>query len=176
MTKDQIKQSLSMSQLLANQGLHPNRAGFIRCPFHKGDNTPSMKVYKASVYCFGCGWTGDVFKFYMDYNHCDFRTAFLALGGEYEAKDPKQRFAQTVAIQDAKRAQQRQEKAKTEAARRVRQATEDYWDSKLNLRFTEILYGQDSEQFWDAVGILGNAEMRLCEAEEEEGRLLDEQR
>lgn len=37
----------------------PNRAGFIRCPFH-ADRTPSMKIYADGFHCFGCGAHGDV--------------------------------------------------------------------------------------------------------------------
>ena len=173
MTKDEIKNSLSMTQFLDNQGLHKNRAGFIQCPFHKGDNTPSMKVYKTSVYCFGCGWTGDVFKFYQEYNRVDFRTAFMALGGTYEQKNEKEKFDQLVAIRDAKRRQEKKEKAIQEAHFRARESTRKYWDAMLKLRFTEALYGLDSNEFWDAVGYLGSAEISMGLAEEEEGRAMD---
>lgn len=45
-------------------GLTPNRAGFIRCPFH-GEKTPSLKLYPGTggYHCFGCGAGGDVIDF-----------------------------------------------------------------------------------------------------------------
>lgn len=38
------------------------RAGFIICPFHD-DRSPSLKIYRDSFYCFGCGVGGDSVDF-----------------------------------------------------------------------------------------------------------------
>ena len=43
---------------------------FISCPFHDGDNTPSLSVHlhdrgslKAGFcHCFGCGWSGNIIQ------------------------------------------------------------------------------------------------------------------
>ena len=44
MTSDEIRQEYSMRDILARCGLpQPNRAGFIQCPFHKGDREASME-------------------------------------------------------------------------------------------------------------------------------------
>lgn len=84
MTSEEIKLIKSMSDVLQDYGLRPNRAGFIHCPFHQGDNTPSMKIYKDGFHCFGCGAHGDIFDFVRLSEHCDFKTAFKILGGEYK--------------------------------------------------------------------------------------------
>lgn len=86
MTRDEVKQSVSMRKLLDRYGIHINRAGFCCCPFHK-EKTPSMKVYRDSYNCFGCGANGDIFSFVMGMEHCDFKTAYVSLGGTYETKD-----------------------------------------------------------------------------------------
>ena len=83
MTSDELKQSISMREVVERYGLHPNRAGFISCPFHKGDRTPSMKIYPKDYHCHACGANGDIFSFVMEMNHCDFKTAYKALGGSY---------------------------------------------------------------------------------------------
>ena len=62
MTKEEIKQSVKMSEILSRYGLRPNRAGFICCPFHK-EKSASCKIYDDSFYCFGCGVGGDVVTF-----------------------------------------------------------------------------------------------------------------
>jgi hypothetical protein len=93
MTKDEIKQSMKMSEILSRYGLKPNRAGFIQCPFHNGDRTASMKIYKDSYYCFGCGATGDIFTFVQNMDNCDFKTAFTILGGSYQKLDFSSRMA-----------------------------------------------------------------------------------
>lgn len=86
MTTDEIKQSVSMHEVVERYGLHLNRAGFIPCPFHQGDRTPSMKIYKRDYHCYACGANGDIFSFVMGMEHCDFKTAFKNLGGAYEKK------------------------------------------------------------------------------------------
>ena len=82
MTTDEIKQSVSMREVIEQYGIRINSHGFCCCPFHK-EKTPSMKVYKTSYNCFGCGANGDVFSFVMGMDHCDFKTAYKALGGSY---------------------------------------------------------------------------------------------
>ena len=91
MTTDEIKQSVSMREVVERYGYHPNRSGFISCPFHHGDRTPSMKIYKRDYHCHACGANGDIFSFVMGMEHCDFKTAFKMLGGSYKAKSDHQR-------------------------------------------------------------------------------------
>ena len=54
MTKDEIKQSVKMSEILSRYGLKPSRAGFICCPFHK-EKSASCKIYDGSFYCWMAG-------------------------------------------------------------------------------------------------------------------------
>lgn len=84
MTKEEIKSLYSMRDILQKYGLQqPNRAGFICCPFHK-EKTASMKIYKDSFYCFGCGFGGDIFDFVKKIDGISFKEAYAALGGDYE--------------------------------------------------------------------------------------------
>ena len=51
MTITQIKQQLSIDQVLSHYGLVANRNGMLSCPFHD-DKTPSLQVYpKTNSYC-----------------------------------------------------------------------------------------------------------------------------
>lgn len=93
MDKETIKLQNSMADVLARYGMATNRAGFIQCPFHN-ERTASMKIYKDSYYCFGCGATGDIFTFVQNMDNCDFKTAFGILGGTYQKPD----FASRMAI------------------------------------------------------------------------------
>ena len=112
MTAEDIKRAYSMRDILSRYGLQPNRAGFLNCPFHQGDRTASLKVYKDSFYCFGCGATGDIFKFIQMMDHCDFKTAFLSLGGSYDHTNESERRhkLRDLEIQRRKRERERQEK------------------------------------------------------------------
>ena len=112
MTTDEIKQSVSMREVVERYGYHPNRAGFISCPFHKGDRTASMKIYKDSFYCFGCGASGDIFAFVQKYDNCDFKTAFYSLGGEYGKRD----FKADMSLYRLQKAKERAEREKAKLA------------------------------------------------------------
>ena len=92
MTSDEIKKMYSMRDILMRYGIQPNRAGFIRCPFHK-EKTASMKIYKDSYYCFGCGASGDIFDFVCRMDGLTFREAFLSMGGTYEKETFRDRTA-----------------------------------------------------------------------------------
>lgn len=96
-----------MREIIARYGLTPNRAGFIKCPFHNGDNSPSLKVYKDSFYCFGCGASGDVFSFVEKMDNLSFKEAYLSLGGEYKRENNK--FSSMRKIQKAKMQRKRKE-------------------------------------------------------------------
>lgn len=93
MDKDQIKQTYSMRDIVEQYGFRPNRVGFIKCPFHSGDKTASMKIYAHDAYCFGCNWNGDIFKFVQEMDNCSFKEAYLQLGGEYEKLTPERKLA-----------------------------------------------------------------------------------
>lgn len=133
MTREEIKEMYSMRSIVEQYGLHPNRSGFIRCPFHKGDNSPSMKIYKDSYHCFACGANGDIFSFIQEMDHCDFKTAFQGLGGTYQ--EPT--FGSRLAVYRLKK--QREERAaKEERLRQRKKLNSDlidvYRDAKKKLK------------------------------------------
>lgn len=86
MTKEEIKQNITMNEIMARYGLYPNRAGFVKCPFHAGDRDASLKVYDKDFHCFACGAHGDIFDFIMKAEPCGFKEAYEILGGTYEDK------------------------------------------------------------------------------------------
>jgi len=55
-----------------------NRQKMALCPFHN-DKRPSLSLKNNYAYCFGCGYSADVIKFYMDFYLVDFKTAVKAL-------------------------------------------------------------------------------------------------
>ena len=87
MNREEIKHSYSMREIVERYGFHVNRAGFIHCPFHKGDKGASLKIYPDSFHCFGCGASGDIFTFVQLIDHVDFKEAFQSLGGEQRKRE-----------------------------------------------------------------------------------------
>ena len=120
MTTDEIKQSVSMREVVEQYGYHPNRAGFISCPFHK-EKTASMKVYKDSVYCFGCGRSGDIYTFVQQMDGCSFKEAYLKLGGEYEKKSDWQRKKFEYQLQQKKEKERKELERKRQWKREILQ-------------------------------------------------------
>lgn len=94
MTREEIKESTDMIDVLERYGMRPNRAGFIQCPFHTGDRQASLKVYKKDFNCYACGANGDIFTFVQLMEDVSFKEAFQILGGTYE----KPTFSSNLAI------------------------------------------------------------------------------
>jgi DNA primase len=67
----EIKQRLSILQVLQHYNLTLDGNKQINCPFHQ-DDTPSCRIYPATdtFHCFGCGATGDVIEFTMLKDKC----------------------------------------------------------------------------------------------------------
>ncbi len=114
MTKEEIKSTYSMQEIVERYGLHLNRAGFIQCPFHKGDHDASMKIYKDSYHCFGCGANGDIFTFIQRMDNCDFKTAFYSLGGTYE----KPTFQSKLSVYRLKKQEEQRKKEEIKLKRK----------------------------------------------------------
>lgn len=67
---DDLKSSLSMIEVAEFYGFHPTRGGFICCPFHTGDKSPSLKLYAEpgrGWFCFGCHAGGSAIDFTARY-------------------------------------------------------------------------------------------------------------
>jgi len=62
------------------------------CPFHS-EKTPSFAVHpvKQIYHCFGCGVGGDVFKFVMEMDKCDFMQAVRAVADKCSIAIPQSR-------------------------------------------------------------------------------------
>lgn len=109
MTKEELKQRYSMKEIVEQYGFRPNRAGFIRCPFHTGDRDASLKIYEKDFHCFGCGANGDIFDFVQRMDGVSFREAFLSLGGTYRQEKPGS-FSQRMARYRREKAKEQRKK------------------------------------------------------------------
>lgn len=119
MTVDEIKSTYSMRDVLQMYGMQTNRAGFISCPFHSGDRTPSMKIYPKDYHCHACGANGDVFTFVQNMDKCDFKEAFYRLGGEYERQSDWKRKRIEYERQKKKEREEKERESKMQLKRDV---------------------------------------------------------
>ena len=65
---DEVRDRLDLDTVVRHYGYTPTRAGFIKCPFHAGDRTASLKAYPSGRgwYCFGCHRGGTVIDFVVE--------------------------------------------------------------------------------------------------------------
>lgn len=136
---DEIKKLLPIRRVVEYYGFPPGRNGFIPCPFHQGDHTPSLKIYEGTNTwkCFGCGNGGSSIDFVMDLNACSFEAACreldalfsLGLYRKHSFKEHRKRKAEA--------------ENRREAARRL-EAQKEYSGHQYNtlLQYRRWLAGQ----------------------------------
>ena len=133
MTVGEIKSQYSMADIVTKYGYKISRAGFISCPFHKGDRTASMKIYKDSFHCFGCGASGDIFGFVQMHDNCDFKTAFYSLGGTYQERNAKAQ----IALYKLKKAKEKEEIKKEKLKKELKMRQSFLGSLQKGLRLVE---------------------------------------
>ena len=114
MTVEEIKQRTTMRDVLTKYNVKVNRNGMCCCPIHN-EQHPSMKVYQDGYKCFACGSAGDIFRFVQEIEKCDFKTAFLILGGSYETR--RSETARTTSRMKFDRIKQKADRLKQEEKR-----------------------------------------------------------
>lgn len=119
-----------MMDVISSYGVAINRSGFCSCPFHHGDNTPSLKVYKDNFHCYACGTGGDIFTWVMKMNNVSFKEAYILLGGQEKVSFATQRRIDKARDKRlrAKRAKEREEKRIKEVIKNI-----DFYREKLEV-------------------------------------------
>ena len=106
----EIRERVSIMEVLSYYNLRPNRSGFLCCPFHSGDRTASLKVYKDNTWhCFGCHKYGSVIDWVMEMERMDFRQACAHLDRMFDLRliadkmdERQRREAQKLAVRREK--------------------------------------------------------------------------
>lgn len=110
---DEIKSRVKMPEVFDRYGLEPNRAGFIRCPFHQ-EKTASLSAFHNGERwkCFGCGAGGDVISFVMQFFGIGFSQALLRMDLDFglglSVRQPDLRESRRIAAERARRAAEEQ--------------------------------------------------------------------
>lgn len=79
--KEEILTVLNMKNILDKYGIKIKKY-MCNCPFHK-DNSPSMRVYDKSFYCFSCNRTGDLIEFVKQYFNLNFQEAMEKINYDF---------------------------------------------------------------------------------------------
>jgi len=125
---EDIKANYSMRDILARCGLETKK-GFCSCPFHKGDHTPSMKVYDNGFYCFACNKGGDQIAFVRMFHNLSFKEACEWISGETLTRETRTQ----IAIASIKRKER--EKAKKRLKEELKAVNKEFtglWHTYFN--------------------------------------------
>ena len=114
----EIKRSLTAREVAEHYGFQVNRAGFMKCPFHGGDHTASLKLYggQGGFHCFGCGANGSDIDFVMRLYDLNFRQAVLRLNADFHlglTSSKPDRAVRSVALEARREEQRRTVQAET---------------------------------------------------------------
>lgn len=129
MKLEEIREKYSMRDILDRCNVKVVK-GFCSCPFHKGDRTPSMKVYAKSFYCFGCNTGGDVIKFAELYHNLSFEDACEWISGEKLSYKTKR---QIVSASMRRQAIEKKRKQLTDELRKVNTSFSGLWQTCLSV-------------------------------------------
>lgn len=120
-----VKSSVSMRDLARTMGFKVTPAGFMKCPFHSGDDTASLKVYDGhrGFYCYGCNKGGDIFRFVQDYMGMNFEASVRYVAGVFNIplSDPNEKpdkASVKASMEEVRRRRLEREKAEDEANRK----------------------------------------------------------
>ena len=128
-----IKQSVTIRDICAQNGIAVNRAGFACCPFH-AEKTPSMKIYDNKRFkCYGCGASGDVIEFASRIYNLPFKETISKLNTDFnlrlpigdELTDEQRREAERQTRK--RKAEQKARQNELNRLRRAYNAALDYW-------------------------------------------------
>lgn len=131
MRAEDIKAAVPLDRLLQFYNYAPNRAGYISCPFHPGDQSPSLRIYsdQNSWHCFGCQRGGSIIDFAMQSEGVDFRSAVQWLAETFGVDDIK--MTPTTRRQNALKRHRQEQKRQAEQAKQKQINDKLTW---LNLR------------------------------------------
>lgn len=142
-----VKTSVQLADILTLYHLQPDRAGFLHCPFHSGDRSPSLKVYldQNTWHCFGCGKSGTVIDFVMEMERCSFVDALKKLDADFhlglsDSKESYRNYRKRLSEQRKKAKEQSEFKLELQSRIAQRRAL---W---LNLRKLKVSNHDQAQQ------------------------------
>lgn len=131
-----IRKMLTVQQVAEHYGFQVGRSGFIKCPFHQGDHTASLKLYdgEGGWHCFGCGAHGSVIDFVMRLFDLNFCQAVLRINSDFHLglTTSKPDRATRSAAMEARREEQRR-KGQAEENFRYMASEHHYWMDVLDV-------------------------------------------
>lgn len=111
----EIKERVTVADVLSRYGFEPDGHGFLLCPFHQ-EKTPSFRVYDSGKrwHCFGCGEGGDAIDFVRKLFRISFQQAMIRMDDDFGLgllrqgkEDVRRRKAEIARISAQRREQEK---------------------------------------------------------------------
>lgn len=133
----EIKRLVTMRQLLDRYGYDVNRPGFMRCPFHSGDHTASLKIYQGDRgwHCFGCHKGGSVIDFVMEHDGLKFHDACKTLDAMFSLN-----LYRELSFSEYRKAEAQKKRAEQERKERDKKETTDRFCRTVLARYYRWLW------------------------------------
>ena len=94
---------VNIENVLANYNYYPNREGYYKCLFHT-EKTPSVKIYKNKMKCFGCGKVASAIDVVEKMDSCNsYKAIQKLLNTEFKTTREKTEEHQQVKQQKSER-------------------------------------------------------------------------
>lgn len=157
-----IKERVSSREMLESVGIHVDRRGMAKCPFH-ADKDASLKVYsevRRGWHCYGCNVGGDATDFAMMWYGVSFKEAIAKINDSFnlclpirERVNAAERREICAELERRKKDREAKQKACDEAEAAYWLAFERWLDNEQALRFKRPGGPQEpmSEEFIYAV-------------------------
>lgn len=161
-----VRERVNIGEVLALYGLQATRAGFLHCPFHSGDRSPSLKIYSEqnTWHCFGCGKGGTVLDFVMEFERCSLLQAVKRLDrafhlGLSDSKESYREYRQRLSERQRKEKEQQSAKIVLDTKIAQRRAL---W---LALKETQVVTHEQAQQAAKTVGEIERLDEQIRQSE-----------
>ena len=161
-----VRERVSIGEVLALYGLQATRAGFLHCPFHSGDRSPSLKIYSEqnTWHCFGCGKGGTVLDFVMEFERCSLLQAVKRLDrafhlGFSDSKESYREYRQRLSERQRKEKEQQSAKIALDTKIAHRRAL---W---LTLKGLKVVTHEQAQQAAKTVGEIERLDEQIRQSE-----------
>ena len=139
-----IKERVSSREMLESAGIHVDRRGMAKCPFH-ADKDASLKVYsevRRGWHCYGCNVGGDATDFVMMWYGVSFKEAIAKINDSFnlglpicEKASPAERREIRAELERRKKEREAKQKACDESEAAYWLAFERWLDNEQTIRF-----------------------------------------
>lgn len=114
-----IRELINVESALEQYGITFNNRGYAVCPFHN-EKTASFKVQdRIKWHCFGCGKTGDIIDFAIDYFGLKWSDAITKINSDFNLQLPIGRKPTVSESLQFSRLQQEREQKRIDTAERA---------------------------------------------------------